>query len=174
VKGIRRVLVVLGVALVLLLGAAAASAVLDQPATNAHRQVVVEAPRDLVWNLLTDFDGYSEWNPYITRAQGEARVGETVTLWLALHEGKREKFECDVMDVKNMRKLRWRCRKYGIPGILDREHAFRVLPIDDERVWLVYDGRLEGLFQPFTDLDDLKRGYRRMTDALKERAERTS
>jgi hypothetical protein len=169
----RRVLVALVLVLGLALSAAAASAVLDQPATNAHRQVVVTAPRDVVWRLLTDFDGYSAWNPYITRARGEARVGETVTLH-ELNQGEPEDFECEVMDVKEQRKLRWRCRKYGVPGLLDREHAFRVLPIDGERVWLVYDGRLEGIFQPFTDLDDLKLGYRRMTNALKERAERTS
>jgi hypothetical protein len=169
----RRVLVALVLVLGLALSAAAASAMLDQPATNAHRQVVVTAPRDVVWRLLTDFDGYSAWNPYITRAHGEARVGETVTLH-ELNKGEPEDFECEVMDVKERRKLRWRCRKYGVPGLLDREHAFRVLPIDDERVWLVYDGRLEGILQPFTDLDDLKLGYRRMANALKERAERTS
>jgi uncharacterized protein YndB with AHSA1/START domain len=170
----RRVIAALVVVLALFAAAAAASAVLDQPATNAHRQVVVEAPRALVWKLLTDFDGYSEWNPYITRAEGEARVGATVRLRLELHQGEPEEFQCEVQDVKPQRKLRWRCRKYGLPGLLDREHAFRVLPIDGRRVWLVYDGRLEGLFQPFTDLGDLKRGYRRMTDALKEHAERSS
>lgn len=170
----RRLFVAVVLALGLVLSAAAASAVLDQPATNAHRQVVVNAPRDLVWRLLTDFDGYSAWNPYITRARGEARVGETVTLRLELHEGEPEDFECEVMDVKEQRKLRWRCRKYGVPGLLDREHAFRVLPIDGEHVWLVYDGRLEGILEPFTDLDDLKLGYRRMTNALKQHAERTS
>jgi hypothetical protein len=165
----RFVLAVLG-ALGLLLAGAAAAAYFDQPATTLREQMVVNAPRPLVWGLLADFDGYSRWNPYIVRARGEARKGARIELWMEFHEGELEKFECDVLDVKARRKLRWRCRNY-LPGLLDREQTFHVLPLGPDRVQLVYDGRLEGLFQPFTDLDNLKRGYTRMARALKARAE---
>ena len=134
--------------------------------------MVVTAPRTLVWNLLTDFEDYADWNPYIVRARGDARKGARASeLRLELDKGELEKFECHVLDVKARRKLRWRCRTHGIPGVLDREQTFHVLPLGPDRVQLMYDGRFEGLFQPFTDLDHLKQGYRRMTRALKERAE---
>jgi hypothetical protein len=171
---IKRIVVLVVLALGLLLSAAAVAAVLDRPATTVHDEMVVTAPRTLVWELLTDFEGYADWNPYIVRARGEARKGAEVELWLELHEGDLEKFECDVLDVKERRKLRWLCRTYGVPGVLDREQTFHVLPLGPGRVRLVYDGRLEGLFQPFTDLDHLKLGYKRMTHALKERAETVS
>jgi hypothetical protein len=167
---IKRVVVAVFALLALLLASAGAAAYFDQPATTVHEELTVTAPRGLVWGLLSDFDRYSEWNPYIVRARGEPQEGARIELWMEFHEGKLEKFECDVLDVKVRRKLRWRCRKY-LPGLLDREQTFHVLPVGRDRVQLVYDGRLEGLFEPFTDLNNLKRGYERMAHALKERAE---
>jgi hypothetical protein len=170
---IKRGLVLLGVLIALLLASAAVATALDRPATTVHEETVVNAPRALVWKLLSDFDGYDDWNPYIVRARGKARKGAEVELWMEFHEGKLDEFHCDVLDVKVRRKLRWRCRTY-LPGVLDREQTFHVLPLGPDRVQLVYDGRLEGLLQPFTDLDDLKSGYERMTRALKTYAEASS
>lgn len=166
-------------ALATALGAGAAAAVfagsiaLDRPSQSVHRELVVDARRDDVWRLLTDFARYEDWNPYITHASGRAREGTEVDLHIdPLHSAPHD-VECDVIDVKWMRKIFWRCRDYA-PGLLDREHTFRVLPLGRDRVRLVYDGRWEGIFVPFADLDDRKSGYRRMADALKRRAERTS
>jgi hypothetical protein len=147
------------------------SVALDRPATRVHEEMVVSAPRELVWRLLTDFDRYETWNPYITRASGEARKGEQIVMRLEpRHHGPQE-VECDVLEVKQLRKVFWRCRDY-LPGLLDREHTFRLLPLGDDRIRLVYEGRWEGIFVPFADLDDRKTGYRRMAQALKDRAER--
>ena len=167
---IKRFVLLVTVLAALLLAGAAAAAYFDRPARTVHAQMVVNAPRTLVWSLLSDFEGYARWNPYIVRARGAARKGARIELWMEFNEGKLEKFECDVLDVKVRRKLRWRCRKY-LPGLLDREQTFHVLPLGPDRVQLVYDGRLEGLLQPFTDLDNVVRGYERMARALKDRAE---
>ena len=92
----------------------------------------MNAPRQLVWRLLTDFEGYRAWNPYIIRASGEARNGAELELQLdPLHEDPQDA-TCDVITVKELRKLYWRCRDHHVPGLLDREHTFRVLPVDAE------------------------------------------
>jgi hypothetical protein len=171
---IRRPLLVLGALLVVSAVAVLGAFAVDRPATKAHRGVIVNAPRTLVWRLLTDFEGYRAWNPYIVAASGEARNGAELELRLdPLHEDPQDS-TCDVITVKELRKLYWRCRDHHVPGLLDREHTFRVLPVDAEHVRLVYDGRWEGVLVPFVDLDDRKQGYRRMVDALKLRAERSS
>ncbi len=33
-----------------------------------------EAPIDVVWNLMTDFDGYAQWNPFVVRAEASTPV----------------------------------------------------------------------------------------------------
>lgn len=168
-----RVLFLAALVIAFLGAAVLGSAALDRPSTTVHEEQIVEAPRSLVWQLLTNFDGYETWNPYITSAHGEARVGAEVDFHLEPRSGEPNDIECEVLDVKLMRKLRWRCRTYA-PGVLDREHAFRVIPLGPDRFRLVYEGRWEGVLVPFADLDDRKRGYVRMADALRKRAERSS
>ena len=44
----------------------------------------INAPAGRVWQILTSFDRYREWNPQIPRAAGKAEEGTQITLRLAL------------------------------------------------------------------------------------------
>jgi hypothetical protein len=169
----RRLALVTAVLLVpvVALAAFATSALLDRPAKTVRTEIVVDAPRPVVWELLSDFARYDEWNPYITQARGQAAVGEQVHLRFAPGSGQPRQVDCEVVVVNGMRKLEWICRSYHLPGILDREHIFRLLPIGEARVRIVYEGRWEGVFVPFSDLSPRQRGYVAMARALKDRAE---
>ena len=35
----------------------------------------IDAPADAIWRVLVDFPAYPEWNPFIRRITGEAKVG---------------------------------------------------------------------------------------------------
>ena len=77
---VRRLVLVLVAVPFLALALVLASAALDQPYRYYRDAVVVEASRERIWALLTEFDGYDEWNPYITRASGNAAEGTTLEL----------------------------------------------------------------------------------------------
>lgn len=47
-------------------------------------KVTVDAPPDYVWRVLIDFEKYSEWNPFITRIEGEPRIGSYIVLHVKL------------------------------------------------------------------------------------------
>lgn len=38
-------------------------------------EVVIDAPSEVVWQVLVDFDSYRDWNPVEIEARGEAVVG---------------------------------------------------------------------------------------------------
>ncbi len=170
---LARVAVVLALLPAMLVGSVVASAALDRPSTTVHDEMIVDAPRAVVWKLLTEFDDYDIWNPYITEADGSARRGSEIDLRTEPHGETAQEMECDVITVKHLRKLYWRCRDHAMPGLLDREHVFRLLPVapDGKQVRVVYDGRWEGVLVPFTELANRKAGYLRMIFALKRRAE---
>lgn len=47
-------------------------------------QLQVDAPPEYLWRVLIDFESYSEWNPFITKVEGEARIGAEINLHVKL------------------------------------------------------------------------------------------
>ena len=33
---------------------------------NLRTEIIIQSTREKVWKILTDFDTYGEWNPFIT------------------------------------------------------------------------------------------------------------
>jgi hypothetical protein len=144
-----------------------ASAALDRPASTARVETTVTAPALRIWRLLTDFEQYERWNPYVVRGRGNARIGNELALTLGAENG--EEIEPEVMDVKLQRKLRWRSRLLA-PGILDEEQTFRIVALGRGRSRVVSETRIEGVLSPFTDTSDREQGFARMLRALADEA----
>jgi hypothetical protein len=167
---VRRALLIAAAVVVLAGSALATSALADQPSRYYRDAVVVEAPRELIWDVLTDFEAYGEWNPYVTRANGTAAEGAELELTVDAADEEAEDATAEVLIVHPRRKLEWRTRVLA-PGLLDHEQIFRVLPLGPRRFRLVQEARFEGLLAPFADLDGERRGLVSMVEALAERAE---
>jgi hypothetical protein len=45
-----------------------------------HTEIEIDAEAERVWEVLTDFSSYHEWNPMIRRASGELQVGTRLQL----------------------------------------------------------------------------------------------
>ncbi len=166
---LRKGLFVVLLVAVLGAGAVLASAALDRPARYYRDAVVVEAPRAAIWALLTEFDRYEEWNPYITEGRGSATPDSTLELGFRAGDSF-ERQSAKVLIVRPMRKLEWETRTL-VPGLLDREQIFRVLPMNRSDRWLVVqEVRLEGLLAPVSDFDADRAGLVAMLAAIRELA----
>lgn len=47
-------------------------------------ELQVNAPPEYVWRVLIDFEHYGEWNPFVTKIEGEAKIGSQITLHVKL------------------------------------------------------------------------------------------
>lgn len=47
---------------------------------EALATIDIDAPPQVVWDILLDLERYGEWNPFVIRVKGRAGVGEPVTL----------------------------------------------------------------------------------------------
>ncbi|PMB22062.1 SRPBCC domain-containing protein, partial [Fischerella thermalis] len=83
-----------------------------------YTKIEIQAPGDQVWKILTDFDNFPTWNPFIRRVSGEVREGSHLEVQIQL-PGKNEiTFKPKVLRAMPNRELRW-LGHFIIPGLFD-------------------------------------------------------
>jgi len=142
-------------------------------ARELRTEILIGAPPERVWEVLTDFEGMSEWNPFITEISGELKKGEKIRVHLKPPEGRGMTFKPRLVKVEHGRELRW-LGHLGVPGLFDGEHIFEIdgLPYGHTRFVQreEFKGVLSGLILRSIG-DDTLNGFAQMNEALKERAE---
>lgn len=167
-RPLRIALVALAALILIALAALGASAALDRPARIMMVSSTVDAPKREVWDVLTNFDDYDQWNPVITSASGEPTVGSDLHLELTLPDHEPEELDAEVLIVRGERKLRWQDRLV-LPGVRDWEYEFVIQPLEPGRVVVVQLLRSEGLLAPFTDEEAAREALALIGEALAER-----
>ena len=132
----------------------------------------IRAPQSTVWDVVTGFESYPEWNPTLTRVRGTPELGERLRVRLALPSGVRVPFVATVTVLDPERELRW---STGLPstGAVDADHAFLIEP-DGDGVVFEQRERFEGaLAEPLLGRlsGDVRAGFEAMNEALRARAE---
>ena len=84
-------------------------------------QIDIQAPAQRVWEILTDFNDYSSWNPFVSRFQGTPRPGEKITVTLTQPESKPFTVKPKVTTWDDGRAFAWRGR---LPNPSCTEHGF--------------------------------------------------
>ncbi len=139
-------------------------------------QIEIQASAERVWQLLTDFASFPQWNPFIRRASGNVQVGERLEVNIQPSGASGMTFRPTVLKAEPNRELRWLGRLL-IPGLFDGEHIFTIEPLGTNRVRFVQREIFTGLLVPlFTrGLDtNTRRGFEEMNQALKVRAEQVT
>jgi hypothetical protein len=84
----------------------------------------IEAAPERVWEVLTDFAAYSEWNPFIVRAVGTPTPGSRLTLRIRSSAGWSATNKATVLAAVPGVVLRWSARIIPIPGLAAGRHEF--------------------------------------------------
>jgi hypothetical protein len=136
--------------------------------------IEIEAPAERVWQILTDFNAYPQWNPFIQRIAGVPETGTQLEVRIQPPGGTGMTFKPSVLAAKSNRELCWLGRLL-VPGLFDGEHTLRLEPLGPERTRFVQSERFTGLLVPLfgSTLEKTQRGFEEMNQALKARAEQT-
>ena len=139
-------------------------------------EIEILASDKRVWQLLTDFASFPQWNPFIRRAVGEPKTGAKLKVHIQPSGASGMTFRPTVLKAEPKRELRW-LGHLLIPGLFDGEHILIIEPLAENRVRFVqreiFTGILVPLFAHGLDIDT-RRGFEEMNQALKSQAEKTS
>jgi hypothetical protein len=138
-----------------------------------HSRIEINASEERVWEILTDFASYPQWNPFIRRISGDLEVGERLEVRLEPPDSRGITLRPTVLSAEPNRQLRW-VGHLLVPGLFDGEHSLATEPLEQNRVRFVqhevFKGVLVRLLARSLDTNTL-RGFEEMNEALKERAE---
>ena len=133
--------------------------------------IEIDAPAEVVWEILVDLDSYAEWNPFITEASGEIRRGERLKIRIEPPGTRDATFRPTVLTAERGRRLEWLGRLL-VPKIFDGRHQLHIHPLDNDRVRFVQREEFSGmLVSVVLNEEATAQGFREMNEALKERAE---
>ena len=132
----------------------------------------ISAPPGRVWQILTDFAFYPDWNPFIEEIAGPLKVGERLHVRIRPPGGKSMTFKPTILTVEENRKIHWLGRLL-LPGLFDGEHHLEISPMGSGssfRQAEKFSGILVRVIGGGT-FEQTQRGFAQMNEALKQRAE---
>lgn len=134
---------------------------------------IIHAPKEKVWQILTDTDSYPDWNSFTPKTEVKWELGSPVRQEVfmpgakkpIIHKAVLSQFEEGSHFAWKMKigSLLWAERKQGLEGGLSEDQT-RYFTIDDNRgvmaplVAMIYGKKIEA-------------GFKVMAEALKQRAE---
>lgn len=154
-----------------------------------YTEIEINASASVVWSILTDFDDFSRWNPFIRKISGKLQEGSQIEVFIKPLKisdflGSKNvgfckppnsngmKFKPKILTYDPERELKW-LGNLLIPKLFDGEHSLIINKINENKVLFIQKERFSGLFVPFFfgTLKDTESGFERMNQALKEEAE---
>jgi hypothetical protein len=142
-------------------------------AKELNTEIVIQASPEKVWAILTDFDKYPDWNPFIKSIKGPAKVGRKITVRINPPEAKGLTFTPEVLAFEKNKEFRWQGHLF-IPGLFDGEHKFELIQNGSGGTTFKHSETFKGILIPLfkKQLDyNTRKGFEQMNQKLKELAE---
>lgn len=140
-------------------------------AKEIRTEIIIRAKREKVWAILTDFENYPNWNPFITFIQGKAEEGSQITVRIAPPGGKAMTFKPTIITRKENQELKW-LGTVLFKGLFDGEHRFELKDNADGTVTFVQNEQFRGIFTGLFNPEKTIKGFNEMNNKLKELAEK--
>ena len=142
-------------------------------AKELKTQIRIEASPTQVWAILTDFEKYPDWNPFIKSLTGQVAVGNTIKARLEPPGGSGMTFTPKVLAFEKNKEFRWLGNLF-FRGLFDGEHRFELTDNGDGSTTLIQSEQFGGILVPLFDKMievNTRNGFEAMNQKLKERVE---
>ena len=138
-------------------------------------EIIINASKEDVWNVLSNFSQYPEWNPFIRSLEGQAIKDTKLVATLQLKDRKPMVFKPVVTVSDENQKFEW---LGSTPlNVVNGRHYFIVEEINEQQVKFVHGEQFTGILaKPFHKrlAEPTQSGFIEMNKALKNRAEQLS
>ncbi|MFB7722691.1 MULTISPECIES: SRPBCC family protein [unclassified Nocardia] len=134
--------------------------------------IQIDATPEQVWAVFSDFESYSEWNPFIREAKGTLAVGERLEMRMYPVTGRPMGFKPRVLVAEHAKAVTWK-GIVVVPGLFDGTHKF-TMEARDGGTRFVQAEEFGGVLAPFMSgtIASTIESFELSNEALKKRVER--
>ena len=136
-------------------------------------EIRIHASREKVWQILTDFQNYPNWNPFIKAVEGTVKPGEKIRVRIEPPGAKGMTFKPKVLTVSHNQEFKW-LGNLLIPGLFDGEHKFELIENEDGSTTFIQSEKFSGILVPLLKKqlqNNTRKGFEAMNQKLKILAE---
>lgn len=146
---------------------------------NTKRQIrtsiIINNSTDIVWNMMTKTQNYSNWNPFIRSIDGELVQGNQIKVFIKPENEDGMEFKPTLLKVAKNNELRW-VGRLGFKGIFDGEHYFILERLGPNKTKLIHGENFSGILVPLLwnkIKESTTLGFKAHNQALKNLSEKT-
>ncbi|HEY5737474.1 MAG TPA: SRPBCC domain-containing protein [Nitrososphaeraceae archaeon] len=136
-------------------------------------EIQINSSPEKLWNVLTDFKNYYQWNPILEKINGEPLIGNQLEINLRTVGGKNRVYHPKIIKIIPNQELRWK-GKLLFSQIFSGERVFLIEKISDNKVNFVNKEIFSGIglrFAPRKMEEDIVASFNKMNEALKKTIE---
>ncbi|MFG1795647.1 SRPBCC family protein [Nocardia sp. NPDC049149] len=134
--------------------------------------VDIDAPTDVVWQVITDLPRYGEWNPFVSECRSTLVPGEPIDMVVHLGPKPRRQREWMVSNIEG-RELSYAMKAVPL-GTLHSLRSHTLTPLDGERTRYASHFELAGWLHPVVVAllgKAMQKGFAGMTEGVQRQAE---
>lgn len=140
---------------------------------DIRTEIEINAPAEKVWRILSDFENFPKWNPFVIKVLGKPKVGEILNIEVQLPESRLLKFTPEVLVAEPNKELRW---VGTMPtGAFRGEHFYQIESLGENKVRFIHGEHFSGWMVRLIWMmvgKATEKGYHVMNEALKKEAEK--
>jgi hypothetical protein len=148
-----------------------------EPVFTVEHDIEIPASAQEIWSVLTDFEAYPEWNPYVVFIEGGdedgVKIGDVITLTIV--EGNFPDsltLSPTITRLKDRRTFGWH-GTLAVAGLHETDHYFEIEPLPGGRTRFhhaeEFRGWLPALMNSEEQLAPTREAFRLMNEALAKR-----
>lgn len=132
-------------------------------------KILIHATPQKVWSVLTNFEAYPQWNPFIKSISGKLELGSKIRVRLEPPEAKGMDFKPKIISYQLHKEFSWLGHLF-IPGLFDGAHKFELIDLGNGKTEFIHSEKFGGILVPlFKKMLDhnTKKGFEAMNEKLK-------
>lgn len=140
---------------------------------HIQTEILINAPAATVWQVISNLQDYSKWNPFMISVEGKLEKGERLKVVLK-NDNKLMRFKPVVKKVKPFTSFSWLGSLF-IKGLFDGYHYFKLEEQQPGITKLTHGEKFSGILSRFIFSkigDTTRENFTRMNKAIKKTAEK--